>query len=289
MQVDSRSVKSILTPQKGGFLTSEPYPYTHTLSPYTGCGFGNTACGQYCYAQFMPNWTNFNGGKAWGELAAVKENAATVLDETLAKMKPAERARLRIFMASTTDPYQPIEAKHKITQQCLGVFGKYGDLDLLVIQTRSPLVERDFDVIRQIPYAWLSMTIETDDAQVVRQLGGGPVLEKRFEVVSAAVKNGIKVQIVVSPSLPYTENFAKRLVDSGATRIVVDDFVAGDGSGGNRTANSPFATTATYNWRDSQPARALYERVTAMGADTGWSAAGFCGIAPRQSVPVQTG
>jgi DNA repair photolyase len=86
MAVQSRTVRSILTPQKKGFLTAAPNPFTHTLSPYTGCGFGNTACGQYGYAQFMPNWTHFSESLEWGELIAVKENAPEVLDETLRKM-----------------------------------------------------------------------------------------------------------------------------------------------------------------------------------------------------------
>jgi DNA repair photolyase len=279
-----RESRSVLTPQKKGFLSSTPYPFTHTLSPYTGCGFGNTACGQYCYAQFMPNWTNFNEGATWGELVAVKANAPEILDETLQKMSPEVRTSLRIFMASTTDPYQPLEAKYEITKQCLDVFKKYPDLELLVIQTRSPLVARDFDQIRQLPYAWLSMSLETDDPQIIQKLGGGPLLEKRYEVVCGAVDAGIPTQIVVSPCLPYTPHFAERLANSGATRIVVDDFIAGDGSGGKRTGQSPFATSAGYDWRDSQPAHRLHDALQAQGVNVAWSAAGFCGIAPRTRV-----
>jgi DNA repair photolyase len=289
MQTVLRESRSVLTPQKGGFLSAPPYPFTHTFSPFTGCGFGNTACGQYCYAQFMPNWTNFNGGSAWGELVAVKTNAPAILSETLAKMKPAERARLRIFMASTTDPYQPLEAKHEITRGCLDVFKQYPDLDLLVIQTRSPLVARDFDRIAALPYAWLSMTIETDDQAVIQKLGGGPLVQKRFEVVREATHAGIRTQIVVSPCLPYTPAFAQKLAESGATRIVVDDFIAGDGSGGKRTANSPFAAVATYDWRDSQPAHRLHDALQTLGVDVAWSATGFCGIPPRQPVSNENG
>jgi DNA repair photolyase len=279
-----RESQSVLTPQKTGFLSAPPYPFTHTFSPYTGCGFGNTACGQYCYAQFMPNWTNFHEDNAWGELVAVKTNAPAILNQTLQKMTPDARAKLRIFMASTTDPYQPLEGKHEITQQCLDIFKNYPDLDLLLIQTRSPLVARDFERIRQLPYAWLSMTIETDDQQVIQKLGGGPLLNKRYEVVCGAVDAGIPTQIVVSPCLPYTPDFAQRLAESGATRIVVDDFIAGDGSGGKRTAQSPFASVADYNWRDSQPAHRLYDALKTLGVEVAWSAAGFCGIAPRSAV-----
>lgn len=278
MQLDLREVRDILTPQKKGFLVSLPYPFTHTLSPYTGCGFGITACGTFCYARFLPNWTHFNGGANWGELVSVKTNAASVLNRTLKSMQPAERARLRIFMASTTDPYQPIEVKHEITRQCLDVFARYPDLDLLVIQTRSPLAARDFERIRSIPYAWLSVTVETDDPKVTQPLGSGPSFQQRLDLVRQAE---IPVQVVVSPCLPYTPEFASRLVSCGARHIVVDDFVAGDGSGGKRTASSPFASMVDYKWRDSQPAYALLETLRGMGVAVGWSAAGFCGIQPR--------
>lgn len=278
MLIHSKEVQSILTLQKNGFLTSGPYPYTHTLSPYTGCGFGHTACGKYCYAQFMPNWVNHNAGSDWGGAVTVKANAAVVLDETLRKMKSAERSKLRIFMASTTDPYQPVEAKYEATRKCLEVFAHYADLDLLVLQTRSPLIERDLELIACIPYCWLSITIETDQPDMIRRLGGGPALQKRFDIVRQAATLGIPVQITVSPCLPYSNDFVGRLAASGAKRVVVDDFVEGDGSGGKRTASSPFASVASYNWRDSQSARNLYEKLQQLGVVVGWSASGFCGI-----------
>src|SRR6185437_1648682 len=56
MDVTLTQAHGILTPQRNGFLASGPYPFTHALSAYTGCAFGNTTCGMYCYAQFLPNW-----------------------------------------------------------------------------------------------------------------------------------------------------------------------------------------------------------------------------------------
>jgi len=54
-------------------------------------------------------------------------------------------------MSGATDPYQPIEREYRITQQCLEVFARILTLDLLLIQTRSPLAERDLPLILQIP------------------------------------------------------------------------------------------------------------------------------------------
>jgi DNA repair photolyase len=286
--VSTRQIKSILTEQKSGFLVSKPYPFTHSLSPYTGCGFGKTTCGQYCYAQFLPNWTHHRGNAEWGEAVSVKDNAAAVLDDTLKRMGAAKRSTLRIILAPATDPYQPIEAKYKITRQCLEVFARYPDLDLLLMQTRSPLALRDFDLLKQIPYAWLSVTIETDDQSIITRLGGGPTIKKRLEMIRLAAEQGIPTQVAVSPCLPHTLDFGSTLLSSGARRIVVDSFVAGDGSRGRRTANSPLAQCAWFDWRDETPAVALYETLKANGADVTWSTVGFCSIPPRvqQSVLV---
>ena len=201
-------------------------------------------------------------------------------------MKPAARRRLRIFMSSATDPYQPIERQYEATRHCLEVFAQHEDLDLLVVQTRSPLAARDFPLLQRIPYAWLSVTIETDDQAYLKHLKGGPLLEKRWELVRIAHEQGIPSQITVSPCLPYTsvEAFGQRLLKSGAQRIVVDTVTDGDGASGKRTARSPFAQ-AESGWQRTDHAHLLYdylcEKASETGISTGWSIAGFCGIPLR--------
>lgn len=88
MQTLLTEAKSILTPQKSGFLAAGPYPFTHTLSAYLGCGFGQTTCGPYCYAQFLPSCYYRSPTAAWGSTVEVKTNAARLLEQALAAMKP---------------------------------------------------------------------------------------------------------------------------------------------------------------------------------------------------------
>ncbi len=286
MDIHMREAKGILNPQRSGFLAGGPHPFTHTLSAYVGCGFGQTTCGMYCYAQFLPNWSFMGNNATWGTAVHVKTNAAELLAHTLEKMRPETRQHLRIFMSSSTDPYQPIEHTYQMTQRCLEVFARYPDLDLLVVQTRSPLVARDLPLLQQIPYAWLSMTIETDDQLYLKSLRGGPPLAKRWETVRAASTMGIPTQITVSPCLPYSsvEGFGQQLLESGAQRIIVDTMVDGDGTAGKRTAQSPFAEAAP-DWIETRHAHLLYEYLCrhdeAKTIAIGWSQEGFCGIAPR--------
>src|SRR6266545_7097499 len=101
MQISSRQAKGILTPQTAGFLMDGEFPFTHSLSPYTGCAFGNTTCGLYCYAAALPSWT-YRGPHLrqykWGDAVETKTNAAVLLAAELAKMPVARRQLLRIFM-----------------------------------------------------------------------------------------------------------------------------------------------------------------------------------------------
>lgn len=276
MNIRYTQAKSILSPQKRGFLTSGERPYTHSLSWATGCGYGKLYCGAYCYAQMLPNWHfGRREGEAWGGALIIKQNAAELLEAQLSRAR--KRRDMRIFMSPVTDPYQPIERKLRLTRRCLAVFAGYDDLDLLLIQTRSRHVVDDLALIAAIPYAWLGMTIETDRGD----LPYGPTksqVERRLEAARRAVEAGLSVQIAVSPCLPYSDAFAERLLATGAQRIVIDTFAIGDGSRGARTAKSAFAGLADYDWRDDEIAISLRHQLSAYHDNVEWSGAGFAGI-----------
>lgn len=280
MRIRYTQAKSILTPQTRGFLTAGELPYTHSLSWAAGCGYGKLYCGAFCYAQMLPNW-HFarREGEQWGEALIVKENAPELLETQLTRAR--NRRDMRIFMSPVTDPYQPIERKLRLTRRCLEVFARYDDLDLLLIQTRGPSVLDDLELIAHIPYAWLGMTIETDRGD----LAYGPSqthVERRLAAVQQAVARGVKTQIAVSPCLPYSPDFAQRLLETGAQRIVIDTFAIGDGSGGRRTGSSPFAALADYDWRDDGIAERLFQQLRERHSAVEWSGLGFAGIPARR-------
>ena len=282
MRLATRRAKRILTPQRGGFLRAGPWPFTHSLSWSTGCGLGKTYCGRYCYAQTLPNWIfSRDEGEDWGDAVIVKENAAELLSAELDRAGPEGRRDMRIFMSTVSDPWQPLERRLRLTRRCLRIFAQYPDIDLLLLQTRSPLALDDAEAIAALPQAWLGMTLETDRGD----LDYGPTagaIRQRLSAIRNLAEVGVQVQLAVAPCLPHSEDFADLLLASGAQRFVVDTFSAGDGSQGARTAGSPFATQATYDWRDQGPARRLCSQLRAAGAEVGWSAAGFAGIPPRR-------
>lgn len=277
--------RSVLTPASG-FL----YAFTHTLNPYMGCAFGDGGCGVYCYVAESP--IGLYAGQPWGHWLKAKSNAAVALRRDLALA--TDRSAMRVFMSSATDPYQPAESKLAITRSILEVF-RHQPPGLLVVQTRSPLVERDFDLIQELPSAWLSMTIETDDDDVRRAITPTcPSVDRRLQVMREARRHGIRVQAAVSPTLPHNAARFADLLSEAADRVIVDTF-SGDGASGKRTARRPlparFAELGFGNWRDQSAAEALYSKcVSRFGSENvGWSQEGFNALAISGSSVASTG
>ena len=202
MNRELTTVKQALRPQKGGFLSNG---FSHTLNPYKGCAFGRTGC-PFCYVRESP--LGKFGSAPWGHWVVQKSNIAKVLEVEL--LRP-EACQYRIFMSSSTDPYQPLEKQECLSRQCLEVFRKY-PVSWLVVQTRSLLVRRDFDLLAQLPFVTLNVTIETDLLDVHKCFTHSSAApERRLHLVREAMECGIFTQITVSPVLPYSPNFAEHL------------------------------------------------------------------------------
>lgn len=129
--------------------------FDYCLNPYIGCMHG---C-RYCYASFMKRFTNHS--EAWGAFLDVRINLPHVLMREL-RRKP----KGSVVISSVTDPYQPAEAKYKITRQCLELLAM---LNWSVsILTKSTLVTRDIDIFQSFKNIEVGMTITTDSESVSR-------------------------------------------------------------------------------------------------------------------------
>lgn len=214
--------KSVLN--KGtGFLAG----YTHSLNPYTGCAF---AC-SYCYVRKMP--VNLFRNEDWGTWVDIKQGAAEVFRKQFRRAK--RKGPVTIFMSSSTDPYQPIEVQERITRSLLEVMAEEPP-DFLLLQTRSPLVVRDIDLLAGLgEHVRVSMTIETDLEEVRKHFTPtAPPIQARLSTLQKLQAAGIPSQAAVAPVLPSSSQFAARLRPL-VSRVVMDDYFMGDGSGGKRT------------------------------------------------------
>lgn len=218
-----RAVARILTPT-GGYLRG----FTHTLQPYAGCQF---RCA-YCYVREMSVQRANPHRLPWSAWIAPKTNAPERL------LREAQRGALdgaRVFCSSATDPYTPIERQWRLTRGCLEVLVQHPPA-FLTLQTRSPLVLRDVDLIARIPTAVVSVSITTDDERVRRLLEpNAPSIALRVAALAKLRAAGVPTQAAVSPLLPCDPERLARMLEPVADRVVLDDFFRGDGAGGRRS------------------------------------------------------
>ncbi len=219
--------------------------YRFTLNPYSGCSF---AC-DYCYARFFSRTQELQD--SWGQWVRVKENALALLERSI--RSKSDRLALRpgdtIYMSSVTDPYQPIEAKLRLTRSILE---RLADIQpRLTIQTRSPLVAADIDVLQRFEHVRVNISIPADsDAVRLRYEPHAPAIGVRFATAGKLRVAGIPIGITVTPTLPIADPaaFGQRLAALDAAEYVTQYLHSG------RTrfaAGTPEATTAKLaedNW-----------------------------------------
>lgn len=204
--------------------------FTHSLNPYSGCAF---SC-SYCYVREMPI-QKFKE-IPWGEWVDIKTNAAENYRKEVINLRRKNKP-VNIFMSSATDPYQPIERDAAITRRILEEMIGIPP-DLLQIQTRSPLITRDLNLLVNLKEKCellVSMTIETDREDVKQIFAPyAPGIKLRLKAVREIHEAGIATQASISPVLPFTPDFPK-LLEGIVDRIWIDTLNIGDGSMGKRS------------------------------------------------------
>ncbi|NIK78881.1 DNA repair photolyase [Paenibacillus castaneae] len=222
LEVNTTFPNKILT-ATGGFLNG----YSHSLNPYVGCSF---AC-SYCYVRRSP--VGLFRKQEWGTWVDIKQE----VDSKIAKEIRLARKKgpVTIFMSSSTDPYQPVEFKQKVTRALLEQMA-LEQPDFLFVQTRSPLVTRDIDLFKAFAKnIMVSVTVETDLDAVRRVFSpSAPPIQARLKAIKELRDEGIPVQAAVAPVLPFSEAFPRTLSQL-VERVCIDDYYSGDGSGGKRT------------------------------------------------------
>lgn len=257
-KVYDRYPKTLLN--KGtGFLSG----YTYSLNPYAGCAFGCS----YCYVRQMP--VAMFRKEPWGTWVDVKKHAADLLCRELERAK--KKGKVTIFMSSSTDPYQPIEYREKVTRSLLEVMVE-NPPDFLFVQTRSPLVCRDIDLfLRLKDRVRVSITIETDREDIRKHFTpAAPPINARFKTLKRLADAGVPTQATIAPVLPSSETFPEKLKQV-VNRVCVDDYFMGDGSGGRRTKNlgidAVYKALGLEEWYDPSAYRLVYDRLKQVFSD----------------------
>lgn len=173
-------------------------PFVWTINPYRGCEFG---C-KYCYARYTHEFMELHDGSLFERRIYAKVEAAKALLRDLTrdgtKGKP-------IAIGTVTDPYQPAEARFQITRSILEVLAHCRDLDLS-ITTKSALVVRDIDLIKQIARRnriCVNLSAITLDSRLAHRMEPrAPLPFHRFGAMRKLAEAGVEVGLFVMPILP---------------------------------------------------------------------------------------
>lgn len=142
----------------------------------------------------------FTGHKGlWGTFVDVKVNIPEVLDK---QMKSKKYKRKLIFIGTVTDAYQPIEKKYKLTRKILQILLKYQNP--VEILTKSNLVLRDTDLLKQFKDITISFTIPTLDAKWKKLTEPySSSVRERLEAAKELRRAGVEVHAQLGPLWPF--------------------------------------------------------------------------------------
>jgi DNA repair photolyase len=235
----------------------------HTLSPYAGCVIG---C-RFCYGQAgLATLRRVAGLPAvpWGSYVDVRVNAARVLAAELESVRP----EIVKFCPLTSDPYQALEARYRLTRACLDVLVSAAAPPAVLLLTRARALLDDVERIARLERVWAGVSIPTaDDAVRAHFEPRAASVAERLEVLDALRAAGVRTCAVVQPLLPGPVD---ALADALAARV---SSVRIDVLHGEYAAHDDFAAYADARddaWQQSQAAalaRALGERGVALWAD----------------------
>jgi DNA repair photolyase len=141
----------------------------------------------------------------WGEFVDAKINAPELLSREILKKKAGT-----VWVSGVCDPYQPLEAKYQLTRKCLGILAQHNWP--VVVQTRSPLVLRDIDILREAKHFEVGFSVTTADDSI-RQLfePHAPPIPERIAALDKLHQAGIRTYAMIAPMLPGTDGLIELL------------------------------------------------------------------------------
>jgi DNA repair photolyase len=190
-------------------ILSKSKVFDYTTNPYVGCIHGCT----YCYARFIKRFTNHQ--EPWGKFVDVKINAPELLKKEIKKKRKG-----KVWISSICDPYQPLERKYKLTKACLEILLKYNWP--IIIQTKSDLVLRDIDLLKEFKEVEVGITITTASENIRKIFEpNAPSIKERIGTLKKLHKEGIKTFVMIAPILPKVENLIEKL-EGKVDYVIID-------------------------------------------------------------------
>ena len=160
--------------------------FDYQVDPYIGCE-------HHCYYCYVLQ----DAETDWSKEILIHEDMAAQLGQALEKTAPQ-----RIYMGYYTDPYQPCEAEYRQTRSALQIMLERGFS--AGILTKSDLVCRDIDILKEMKDASVSVSVAFNDNRTRRLFEANTMdTEKRIEALRILKDAGIKTSALICPVIPH--------------------------------------------------------------------------------------
>jgi DNA repair photolyase len=197
----------------GGPMTGHT-AYDACINPYVGCTFG---CA-YCYVRRA----SYDESKAWGYF--VRARTAN-LEQLRAELSDIHG--LNVAIGTNTDPYQPVEARLRLTRATLQALAEMKEpVSKVGVFTRSPTVVEDLHILETLPRARVHMTLSPFYGEERKILEPWCKPNSARILALVAMKSRVRRVVNVSPSIPLmsdglVERFAGILANLGVEEVCI--------------------------------------------------------------------
>ena len=171
--------------------------FDRSINPYRGCEHGCV----YCFARPSHAYMGLSPGLDFETEIFVKEGAAQLLERELSAPNYVPKM---IAIGSNTDPYQPVEKRHRIMRGVLEVLARAKHP--VGIVTKSALVLRDLDLLAPMAEQGLvkvAISVTTLDphlARVMEPRAATPA--RRIDAIEKLSAAGVPVAVMTAPLIP---------------------------------------------------------------------------------------
>ena len=165
----------------------------YSVNPYVGCTHG---C-KYCYASKMKRYTGHT--EPWGTFLDIK-HWPTIKN-------PKKYKDQRVVIGSVTDGYLPQEKQVRNTRRILEQLKSSGAE--ILICTKSDLVLRDIDLLKEMGKVTVSWSINTLDEKFQADMDQAASISHRLEAMKQVYEAGIRTVCFISPVFPGITDFEK--------------------------------------------------------------------------------
>ena len=181
MKISTVKAKSILV--KSNLPASD-----YVANPYTGCPH---KC-RYCYASFMKRFSGHE--EDWGMFLDVKDYVSDKLPKSLNGKT--------VLLSSVTDPYNPYELKYRKSRKILEML-RHTNAHTEIL-SKSDLMLKDIDLLRQIPDLSVGISLNTLDDNFRKDIEPfAPSVQRRLNALKTLHDEGIQTFLFISPIFPY--------------------------------------------------------------------------------------